>query len=373
MKKVLVIGAGPTGLAVGACLKQVGAEPVILERADQVGSSWRGHYDSLHLHTIRGRSGLPGLPFPESAGKYPSRDAVIAYLEDYAEHHGLRPMFGCEVTSIRRHGSTWYVTHSQGQEEASAVVMATSLNGTPRIPDWPGQFDGPILHSTAYKNAASFKGQSVVVVGFGNSGGDIALDLARSGAKVTMSVRGPVQILPKELFGVPITSFGLMAKLFGPRVADKLTAPVLRAKVGRPEDYGLQRYHKGPATMVAEDGRVPMIDVGALGAIKDGAIKVMPGIDRLNGAEVTFANGDRVAADAIIAATGYTADLRALLGDDCAALDDAGAPKVSGGPSGVPGLYFCSYRASSSGQLSASGQEAQVIASLLAPTLPDLD
>lgn len=371
MKRVIVVGAGPTGLAVGACLKEVGTEPVILEKSDTVGSSWRGHYDSLHLHTIRGRSGLPGLPMPESAGRYPSRDAVIAYLDAYAAKHGLRPKFGCEVTRIRREGPVWRVTHSQGAEEAATLVMATGLNGRPSLPDWPGDFDGPVLHSSAYRNATPFAGQRVLVVGFGNSGGDIALDLARAGVDVTLSVRGPVQILPKELFGMPITSFGVMSRLLGPRLADRLTAPILRAKIGRPEDYGLQSHEKGPATMVAEDGRIPLIDVGTLGAIRDGSIRVAPGIARLDGDQLWFTDGSNLPMEAIIAATGYSADLRPLLGDNCAALDDRGHPRVSGAPSAEPGLYFCSYHASSTGQLAASAQEARAIAAHLAPSLPD--
>jgi len=366
MKKVVVVGAGPTGLAMAACLKEIGATPVILERAATVGSSWRGHYDSLHLHTVRERSGLPGLPFPEAAGRYPPRDAVINYLEAYARHHELEPQFGAEVTAIRRHGAGWRVTHSFGVEDADAVVMATGLNGTPRVPEWDGVFTGSILHSSQYRNAAPFADQKVLVVGFGNSGGDVALDLANAGVSVTLSVRGPMQILPKELFGVPITSFGLMAKLFGPRVADRLTAPILRAKIGRPEDYGLQSHPKGPATMVFEDGRIPLIDVGALGAIRDGKITVAPGIKRLDGARVAFVDGTEGEFDAIVAATGYKVDLRPLLGTDCAALDGNGAPKVSGGRTDEPGLYFCSYRAASSGQLQASAQEAKAIATCLA-------
>ncbi|GAA6148414.1 NAD(P)/FAD-dependent oxidoreductase [Pseudooceanicola nitratireducens] len=371
MKQVIVVGAGPTGLAVGACLQKVGARPVILERADTVGSSWRSHYDSLALHTIRGRSGLPGMPFPESAGRYPSRDAVIAYLDAYAEHHGLKPKFGHEVLSIRREGPVWRVTHSQGAEEAGTLVMATGLNGKPKVPDWPGDFDGPILHSKDYRNPSPHRGQRVLVVGFGNSAGDIALDLANAGVEVTLSVRGPVQILPKELFGMPITSFGLMSRLLGPRLADRLTAPILRRQVGRPEDYGLNAYEKGPATMVAEDGRIPMIDVGALAAIREGRIRVAPGIARLDDAGVAFTDGTVHPFDTIIAATGYTSDLRPLFGPHCAALDDDGHPLVSGAPSPEPGLFFCSYFASSTGQLAASAQEAQAIARAVAPSLPN--
>ena len=368
MKRAVVVGAGPAGLAAAACLKEAGVEVVLLERAATVGSSWRGHYDCLRLHTVKGRSGLPGMPFTSDAARYPSREEVIAYLDAYTSAQGLAPVFGAEVRSIRPEGDGWRVVHSMGEETAGAVVMATGLNGTPKVPDWPGVFEGQVLHSSDYRAPAPFAGQRVLVVGFGNSGGDIALDLARAGVAVTLSVRGPVQILPKELFGFPITSFGALSKLLGPRVADRLTAPLLRAVVGRPSDYGLTAYAKGPATMVAEDGRVPMIDVGALGAIREGIIAVKPGIDRLEGQEVRFADGSRAAFDTIIAATGYKVDLRPLLGPDCPALDPAGRPVVSGAATPARGLYFCSYRAASDGQLSASGREARAIAALIAGT-----
>lgn len=360
--KAVIVGAGPAGLAAAACLKAEGVEPLILDRADRVASSWRRHYDCLHLHTARGRSTLPGLSYPKGVAKYPSREDVIAYLEAYATHHGLSPRLGCAVERVEKTETGWRVTHAGGTDTADVVVMATSVNGTPRQPDWPGPFDGPILHSSAYRNPAPFLGQRVLVVGFGNSGGDIALDLARAGVDVALSVRGPVNILPKQLFGIPITSFGLMTRALGYRVADALTAPVLRLVIGRPEDYGLRSMSKGPAALVHEDGRIPLIDVGTLGAIKAGRIAVRPGIERLEGPEVRFADGSAAPFDAIVAAIGYRVDLRPLLGPDCTALDGTGRPLASGAPTPEPGLYFCSYRVSPDGQLHATAREAKAIA-----------
>lgn len=368
MSKAIIIGAGPTGLAVAACLAKVGLETTLLERAAQVGSSWRSHYDSLRLHTVRGRSGLPGMEFPATSGRYPDRQAVVDYLESYAAVMGLSPRFGCEVSRVTRLGDLWQVTHSGGLEEAEAVVFCTGLNGSPRLPDWADDFDGPVVHSSDYRNPTPFAGQRVLVVGFGNSGGDIALDLGRAGTAVAMSVRGPVQILPKEILGLPITSFGLLSKLLGPRLVDRLTAPILRMHVGRPEDYGLVSADKGPATMVSEDGRVPLIDVGALGAIREGLVSVRTGVAAVEGREICFADGHVAEFDTVVAATGYEVDLRPMLGEDCRALDHHGRPRVSGAETREPGLYFCSYRASANGQLRASGIEAQAIAQHLAST-----
>ena len=364
--RAVVVGAGPTGLAAAACLAEAGVEAVILEKASTVGSAWRNHYDCLRLHTVRGRSRLPGLDFPPGTPKYPSRASFVSYLEDYADTLSLDPKLGCEVSEIRQNEGGWIVTHSQGEERGDAVIMATGLNGTPHLPDWAGDFDGPLLHSSEYRNPCDLADKRVLVVGFGNSGGDIALDLARAGAAVGVAVRGPVQILPKEILGVPVTSFGLMGRLFGPRVADRLTAPLLRLLVGRPENYGMVSADKGPATMVAEDGRVPLIDIGTLGAIREGKITVYPGIAAIEGREVCFADGGVAEFDAVIAATGYDVDLRPILGADCKALDHLGRPRISGEATAVPGLYFCSYRASADGQLRTSGIEARRIASLVA-------
>ena len=360
--KAVVVGAGPAGLAAAACLMAEGITPVIFDRAETIASSWHSHYDCLHLHTARGRSTLPGLDYPRGVGKYPSRADVIAYLEAYTAHHGLSPRLGSTVEKIEKTGDGWQATHSHGAETADIVVMATSVNGNPRQPDWPGNFDGRVLHSSRYRNPAPFAGQRVLVVGFGNSGGDIALDLARADINVTLSVRGPLNILPKQLFGIPITSFGLMTKALGYKVADALTAPVLRLAVGRPEDYGLRSMAKGPAALVHEDDRIPLIDTGTLGAIKAGRIAVKPGIERLNGPEVQFNDGTAAPVETIIAAIGYTVDLRPLLGPDCAALDATGRPVASGAPTPEPGLYFCSYKVSPDGQLYATSREAIAIA-----------
>ncbi|MEY1554709.1 flavin-containing monooxygenase [Yoonia sp. R2331] len=363
MPDAIVIGAGPAGLAAAAALKGQGFAVDLLEQASAVGSSWRGHYDCLKLHTARGRSGLPGMAFPAEVGRFPSRAAVITYLEAYAAANALSPRFGVAVKTIQLDGDGWRVTHTDGTDRTDVVVVATGLNGTPHVPVWPQQevFAGQIIHSSGYRNARGFAGQRVLVVGFGNSGGDIALDLAQAGVDVTLSQRGPVNILPKELFGVPITSFGLLSKLLGYRAADRITAPILRWAVGQPEDYGLQSTGKGPGARVIEDGRIPLIDVGTLGAIKAGQIAIKPGIATFTQDGVTFADDSAAPFDAVIAATGYNVDLRPLLGDSPALTDD-GKPTISGAATAAPGLYFCSFRVSPDGQLFTTGRESLAIA-----------
>lgn len=364
--RATVIGAGPAGLATAACLKRKGAEVTVLERAEAVGSSWRGHYGRLHLHTARQRSGLPHLPMPASYGRFPSRADMISYLESYAAHFGLTPQFGTEVQSVRPEGGGWSVRHGGGTQGAEVVVFATGLNALPNRPEVPGlaDFPGVVLHSSAYHSPDDLLEGPVLVVGFGNSGGEIALDLAEAGREVTLSVRGPVNILPREILGVPITSMGLLRKILPYRAADAITAPILRATIGRPEDYGLVSAGKGPVAQVIEDGRVPLIDIGTLAAIREGRIAVRPGIAAVEGAEIRFLDGTAIRAGAILMATGYRVDLRRFLPETPQVLDEAGRPRISGGPSGAEGLFFCSYKASAEGQLRQAGIEAEAIAEL---------
>lgn len=362
--QVVIIGAGPSGLACAVCLQRNGIAAEILERSASVGSAWHGHYGRLHLHTSRGRSGLPHMAMPRRYGRYPSRGQMIEYLNDYASAFGLRPRFGTRVDEVRPSQGRWRIGHSAGESHADAVIFATGLNGTPYLAPQPGQdsFPGPVLHSSDYTDAASFGSQRVLVVGLGNSGADIALDLAEARVKVALSVRGPVNILPHELFGIPITSMGGLRKIMPYRWADALTAPVLRARIGRPEDYGLQSAPKGPAAQVIEDGKVPLIDNGTLAALRDGRIAARPGIAMIDGAEVSFADGQAGTFDTIILATGYRTDLRRLLPENPRVLDARGHPQISGSPGPLPGLYFCSYQVSADGQLNRSGLDARAIA-----------
>lgn len=368
MKNAIVVGAGPTGLAVAAALMGKGLSVELLEKADRVGSSWRGHYDRLHLHTPAGRSALPGLDYPQSAGRYPSRKDVIAYLERYAEAFDIVPRFGVDVQSVEPLGEGWRVRHSQGASEADVVVFATGIADRAVMPEFDGldQFAGEVLHSSVYKNPAQISGQRVLVIGFGNSGGEIALDLAEAGKTVTMAVRSPVQILPKELLGIPITQLGLLQKLFHYKTVDAINAPVLRLALGDYTKLGLLRAEKGPIAMIKEHGRIPLIDIGTLGAMREGKIRVVGGIERISAEEIRFDRGAPGAFDTIVMATGYEPGLKSILADMPELLDERGRPRVSGGPTAAKGLFFCSYIPTPNGQLRQSGIEAQAIAEAVA-------
>jgi cation diffusion facilitator CzcD-associated flavoprotein CzcO len=360
----IIVGAGPAGLACAATMRAVGMSVTILEKADSVGAVWRRHYDRLHLHTHRGHSGLPGMPMPSDYPAYPSRGQMVAYLENYAARFDIRPVFKAEVSRIHRVGAQWHAETAQGPITAPAIVIATGIADAPFRPSWPGleAFSGRVIHSGDYRNPDSFAGARVLVVGFGNSGGEIALDLANAGVDVALAVRSPVQILPRDLLGFPILSWAILYRRLPARLVDLINAPVLRLAVGNIERLGLRRAAKGPRQMVEEDGRVPLIDIGTLAKIRDGSIGIRGGIDRLTSDGVIFTDARAEPFDAVILATGFRPDLRRLISDVQGVFDRHGMPMVTGQVTAAPGLYFCGQITVPTGQLREIGIEAQRIA-----------
>jgi cation diffusion facilitator CzcD-associated flavoprotein CzcO len=362
----IIVGAGPAGLASAMAMRAAGLEVAVFEKADSVGAVWRRHYDRLHLHTDRKHSGLPGMAMPPSYPTYPSRLQVVEYFESYAARFDIRPVFNTVVSSIRRDGAQWCAQTAQGPICAPVVVMATGIADAPYRPSWPGSevYRNPVIHSSEYRNPEPFAGKRVLVVGFGNSGGEIALDLADAGVDVALAVRGPVQILPRDLLGFPILAWAILYRPLPARLVDFINAPILRLAIGSIEKLGLRRAAKGPRQMVDEDGRVPLIDIGTLEKIRGGSIKIRGGIDRLTPEGVVFADGASEDFGAIILATGFRPDLRPLVPDVGGVFDGQGMPLVTGQATKAPGLYFCGQITSPTGQLREIGLEARRIAEI---------
>ena len=258
-----------------------------------MGAAWHRHYDRLHLHTAKAYSELPFVPFPKDYPRYPSRLQVIDYLEAYARQFQLEPRFGQQVIAARYANGRWEVQTQDTRYQAMNLVIATGYNREPYLPSWPGQasFRGTLLHSSQYRNGEPFKNQKVLVVGFGNSGGEIAIDLWEHGAQPSLAVRSPVNVIPRELFGIPILAIGIVQRKLPPRLADALNAPILRAVVGDLTRYGLRQLPRGPVTQIQRDARIPLIDVGTIKLIKRGQITVCPGIERFTEEGVIFTDG----------------------------------------------------------------------------------
>jgi hypothetical protein len=345
--ETLVIGAGPAGLAAGACLTKRGAPFVMVEQSMAVGSSWRGHYERLHLHTDRVSSALPFLGFPRGTARYPSREQVITYLERYARHFRLAPRFGERVDSVRFNGEGWVTTTTAGIYRVRNVIVASGCNSVPFMPRWAGQegFKGRVLHSSEYRNGEPYRNQHVLVVGFGNSGGEIAIDLHEHGARVAMAVRGAVNIVPRDILGLPILAVSIAVSRLPARLADVLVAPLLRVTVGDITKLGLRRPDMGPITQIRTTARIPLVDVGTVRLVREGHIKILGDIRSMSGSMVTFDDGSSGHFDAIVAATGFRPGVERFL--------DVG--------SGT-GLYFCGFLVTPTGMFREIGIEARRIA-----------
>jgi cation diffusion facilitator CzcD-associated flavoprotein CzcO len=363
-EETIIIGAGPAGLACAAALLSRGRRSVILETAGHPAAAWHRHYDRLHLHTSKAHSALPGRPMPVDFPRYPSRLQVIDYFDDYARANELHIQFDQTVVSVRK-DVNWNVRTAAGESfDARSVIIATGLSNTPVRPGWDGQntFPGPILHSSEYRNASVLNARRVLVVGFGNSAGEIALECAQAGLEVSMSVRGPVNVVPREMFGVPSATIAIAQSFLPAEIADAINAPFLRMRYRDLQELGLRRARHGPLTTMIERGRTPLIDIGTVSTIRDGRVKVVPAVARSDASTVHFADGMSVTCDAIVLATGFHHGLGKLLADLAGRFPGTGKPARNDLHPAGDGLYFCGFNAATTGLLRQIGIEADRIA-----------
>ncbi|MGH2807553.1 MAG: flavin-containing monooxygenase [Actinomycetota bacterium] len=365
-ERVVVVGGGPAGLAVAAVLKAKGIDALVLEKAEEIGASWKAHYDRLHLHTVRWLSGLPYTHIRRGEGRWVARDGVVRYLENYAVRHQLRVRLGVEVISVHRAGAAWTVETDDGPLQADAVALATGYNRDPVIPDWRGAagFHGELLHSSAYRTGAVYKGRDVLVVGAGNSGAEIAVDLLENGARtVWLSVRTPPNILRRQLAGIPTQVIGVLLRKLPVGAVDRIAGATQRITVGDLSRYGMPSPKRGLYTRVLNEERIPILDVGLIRALKKGKIRVVPAVQHFAQGEVSLEGGQRVTPDAVIAATGFRRGLEPLVGH-LGVLNGKGNPTVHGDVTHprAPNLYFIGYSNPISGNLRELGIDARRIA-----------
>ncbi len=364
---VLIVGAGPAGLATAACLKQRGVDALVLEAGPSVATAWRGHYDRLHLHTVKQQSHLPGLPFDEALPRYVSRADVLAYLESYAARFSIAARTGEAVRRVRAADGGFVIESARATYRARAVVVASGYSRVPnpeRLPDQE-RFRGKLLHSTAYRNGGSFAGQEVLVVGAGNTGAEIALDLCERGAHATLAVRGPVNVVPRDLLGMPIQLTSIRLRNAPLRVADAIGRLAGRLAFGNLARLGFPRPKVGPISAIRLNRRIPLIDVGTIAAIKRGAIAVKPGVSRLTETGALFADGSDAAFDAVVLATGFRADLGDFV-DVPGVLADDGTPRDWRGGDSCPNLFFVGYEIVPTGHLRQIALRAEAVAAAIA-------
>lgn len=355
----LVIGAGPAGLATSAALSRLGVPHLVLERGGRVGETWANLYDSLVLHTAKRLSALPGLAFPASTPRFPTRGDFVAYLDRYAETFRVPVETGADVTRLRRADGAWIARTATGADiRARAVVIATGIVANPHVPEIPGRerYGGRVLHSVDYRRPDAFVGQRVLVVGAGNSAGEIAAEIARAGAEVTVAVRTGAVVIPREIAGIPIQYFALVVGAL-PKAA-RIAATTFLTRVSA--------LVRGPAVLPAppptECPHVPLIGFHLVDAIRGGVIQLQGGVGAFTPAGVRFADGAEAAFDAVILATGYRAAVGLARG--LIELDDCGFGRRQHRVTSLdqPDLYFVGHNYGIQGGLFNIGRDAAIAA-----------
>ncbi|GAY40187.1 hypothetical protein CUMW_050110 [Citrus unshiu] len=350
----VIVGAGPSGLATAACLRDQGVPFVMLERAECIASLWQKRtYDRLNLHLPKQFCQLPKLQFPEDFPEYPTKRQFIQYLESYAEKFEINPRFNECVQSARYDETSglWRVktassagsTKTEFEYICRWLVVATGENAERVMPDIEGlaDFGGEVIHACDYKSGEKYKGKKVLVVGCGNSGMELSLDLSNHNASPSMVVRSSVHLLPREILGKSTFELAtLMMKWLPLWLVDKILLILAWFILGNTESYGLKRPSMGPLALKNTMGKTPVLDIGALKKIRSGDINVVPGIKRISCGQAELINGEKLDIDAIVLATGYRSNVPSWL-QESEFFSENGFPKAPfpHGWKGNAGLY----------------------------------
>ncbi|XP_051230398.1 probable indole-3-pyruvate monooxygenase YUCCA10 [Lolium perenne] len=330
---VLIVGAGPAGLATAACLTQFSIPYVIVEREDCSASLWRKRaYDRLKLHLAKEFCELPHMSYPTSAPTYVPKSLFIKYLDDYMERFDIQPKYltSVESSTYDNDKKCWSIVACDIAEGtivnfiAKFLVVASGENSAENIPEIHGlhSFSGEAIHSSRYKSGKSFSGKGVLVIGSGNSGMEIAYDLANHGANASIVIRSPIHVMTKELIRLGMT----LAHYLPLNLVDNLLVMVTKFIFGDLSRHGIRMPKMGPMTLKAKTGRSAVIDVGTVGLIKRGIIQVQGSISKIMGNIVKFQSGDEIPFNAILFATGYKSTANMWLKNGESMLNDNGLP-----------------------------------------------
>jgi putative flavoprotein involved in K+ transport len=364
---IVVVGAGPAGLASAAMLQRAGANVVVLDRAE-VGGAWTKRYDGLRLHTVRWLSCLPGYRIPRRFGRWPAHDRLLEYLQLYATYHRLDVRTGVEVMRLERGDGGWLVGTADGGLSAERVVLATGLSNVPFLPDWPGTFSGDLVHSADYRNPAPYVGRRVLVVGAGNSGAEIAAELAAGGAaEVVVAVRTPPSLVRRDTLGVPSQLFGIASSRLPVAVVDRVARTMRRLSFPDLTAQGLPAVEK-PYSDFLRRRVIPTLDVGFVDAVQNGAVRVVPALEGFDGGRAVLDGGRALEVDAVIAATGFRTGLEPLVGY-LGVIDERGEPLVHGAREHprAARLNFVGFQLTLGGALRVAGIQAKQLARDVSP------
>ncbi len=362
---VVVIGAGPAGLATSRELSARGIAHVVLERGPTIAYTWENLYEGLVLHTGKLFSALPGMPFPRSTPVFPTRRDFLDYLAHYAETFAVPLKTSSEVIALNRVDNGWRVRVAGGTEITSrAVVVATGIVSNPRRPEFPGQsrFAGALIHSVEYRRPQPYAAERILVVGAGNSAGEISVELANAGAHVTVAIRSGARVVPRELLGVPIQYFGVAIGVL-PETLQRAISDVTSNIAARVRPPVLPRGTLGRCSAV------PLIGFHLVDAIQSGAIRLKRGIAEFTPGGVRFTDGSEDLFDRVILATGYGAAL-GFLGDQIHT-DDCGfaARHHRVVSSDRPNLYFVGHNYDTRGGLRNIAEDSRLAAKRIARSI----
>jgi putative flavoprotein involved in K+ transport len=328
-RDVVVIGAGPAGLAIARELEhRHGINALVVDRAAAPAISWRTRYDNFRLNTTGFLSHLPGQRIPVTAGRWPTREDMVRYFDDYVRRQNITLELECEVKTIDRARGGWRLDTTSGEIRTRAMVLATGNYRTPIVPGWPGlsEFTGDFVHSGSFRNAWPFRDRDVLVVGAGNSAADIAVQLANNGARrIWLAVRTPPHLVRRAVAGFPSDIFLEMFAWAPARAVDPIIGLCERLMWGDLSAYGFNQPPLGLKSTVEQTGRIPTLADALVAAVRAGRVEVVGAVDAVEPDRVILCDGSCLPAAAIIAATGFSLDLDGLVGH-LGVLDDHGKP-----------------------------------------------
>ncbi|HEX6316856.1 MAG TPA: NAD(P)/FAD-dependent oxidoreductase [Gemmatimonadaceae bacterium] len=360
---VLIVGAGPAGLATAAELTRRRIPFRLFERGTSLGASWVNAYASLRLHTGKHMSALPGLRYPKGTPLFPSRDEFVSYLNAYAEHFQLGVELDSAVEALTREDDRWVARVNGNRIEGRAVVMACGIMCNPARPTFEGEetFPGTISHSVRYRNPDPYRGTRVLVVGVGNSGGEIASELGAAGADVTILVRRGANVVPRTLAGVPIQYLAVGLRRLPRSIRTRVASLVQRVSARR---HGPAVLPRPPWTPL---DAIPLIGFHLVEAIRAGVVRLQLGtIRHFDQSTVVFSDGTRDSFDHVILATGFRPALEPL--GNLIRRDERGFPMRTDNVTSAdqPDLWYVGMRYDSTGAIANINADARMVARRLA-------